>query len=254
MSPRFPFHGFCLINDHVKQRRLVGLGLHHCVWVLSPSSFPHVMAVVRVIYGCQEVPTSSLRPPKPRPTQRAGGGHSHKMLSCICCVKGLREGPFLNPAPWEIKELQRLMVHCPPGQNPELISFISSSCWQGGGCCSSFSSGILAPITDSLRDIWLCPPHCPSLCSFPSLSPQPCSLLCPLLLPPWASELGSLPFGFPLFLPSSVAPLIAPLFLTSRGCQLSGHSWRIQSWHGNCKQSEGARRAERGRTQGSSFK
>lgn len=140
MSPRFPFHGFCLINDHVKRRRFVGLGPHHCVWVLSASSFPHVMAVVRVIYGCQEVPTSSLRPPKPNRRSvggdlgwGGGGCHSHKMLSCICCVKGLREGPFLNPAPWEIKELQRLMVHCPSGQNPELISFISSSCCGGRG-------------------------------------------------------------------------------------------------------------------------
>lgn len=73
MSLRFPFHGFSLINDHVKWRRFVGLGLPHCVWVLSASSFPHVMAVVRVIYGCQEVPASSLRPPKTRPTQRGGG-------------------------------------------------------------------------------------------------------------------------------------------------------------------------------------
>ena len=55
-------------------------------------------------------------------------------------------------------------------------------------------------------------------------------------LPPWASELDCLPFGFPLFLPSSVPPLIAPLFLASQDCQLSGHSWKIHSRHGNCKQ------------------
>lgn len=57
-------------------------------------------------------------------------------------------------------------------------------------------------------------------------------------LPLWASELDCLPFGFPRFLPSSVPLLIAPLFLTSQGCQLSGHSWKIHLRRSNCKQIE----------------
>lgn len=73
-----------------------------------------------------------------------------------------------------------------------------------------------------LRSVTLFPAqHCPPPLQSPST---------------WASDLGCLPFGFPLFLPSSVPPLIAPLFLTSRGCQLSGHSWKIHSRYGNCKQ------------------
>lgn len=67
---------------------------------------------------------------------------------------------------------------------------------------------------------------------------EPSSLLPSISLPPWASELGCLPFGFPLFLPSSIPPLIAPLFLRSQGCQLSGHSWKIHSWSSNCKQTK----------------
>lgn len=83
---------------------------------------------------------------------------------------------------------------------------------------------------------------------FTSLIPSFCSTLlrCPSFVPPqpppWASELDCLPFGFSLFLPSSVSPLIAPLFLTSQGCQLSGHSWKIHSQHGNCKQTDQERK------------
>lgn len=194
MSLRFPFHGFSLINDHVKWRRFVGLGLPHCVWVLSASSFPHVMAVVRVIYGCQEVPASSLRPPKTRPTQRGGGsgdgGVSQPQNALMYLLGNKRIAEVDGP------------LSSRPEPRTNLFHLLFLLAEEEGGCSSSFSSGILAPITDSLRDIWLRPPHCPSLCSFPSLSPQPCSLPCPLLLPPWASELGSLPFGFPLFLPS----------------------------------------------------
>lgn len=87
----------------------------------------------------------------------------------------------------------------------------------------------------------LIPPHLPP----PSTKPSPFTPSLPPL-PPWASELDCLPFGFPLFLPSSVPPLIAPLFLTSQGCQLSGHSWKIHSRHGNCKQTERARERDVG--------
>lgn len=114
---------------------------------------------------------------------------------------------------------------------------------------------------DRLRDVWLCPPSLwPfSFCCITSLIPLQCfptspPTLCfhscylpPFLsppVPPWASKLDCLPFGFPLFLPSSVPPLIAPLFLTSQGCQLSGHSWKIHSRHGNCKQTEREKRRD----------
>lgn len=51
---------------------MVALGLRHCVRVLSCSSSPHVTAVVRVIYGCQEVPRSPQGPQK----YLTGGGGS----------------------------------------------------------------------------------------------------------------------------------------------------------------------------------
>lgn len=132
------------------------------------------------------------------------------------------------------------------------------------GCYSLFLLLLLWDLcfcqADRLREMWLCPPSLSpfSLCCIttdpsalpPHLLPSLPLLSLPPLLPPsfpspslpsWASELDCLPFGFPLFLPSSVPPLIAPLFLTSQGCQLSGHSWKIHSRHGNCKQTERVR-------------
>lgn len=55
---------------------------------------------------------------------------THKMLSCISRVKGPWGGPILNPVAWEMKLFQRLST-VPSGQTPELISFISFSCWWG---------------------------------------------------------------------------------------------------------------------------
>lgn len=77
-------------------------------------------------------------------------------------------------------------------------------------------------------------PHLPPSC----LGAQLLVPSLPLLSLHGPLKLACLHFGFPLFLPSSVPPLIAPLFLASQGCQLSGHSWKIHSRHGNCKQTE----------------
>lgn len=117
---------------------------------------------------------------------------------------------------------------------------LSSRSPQGHVAAPSFSIALLRLLYNSTDPSTLLPQLAPSTKPSPSLPP----FLSPPL-PPWASELDCLPFGFPLFLPSSVPPLIAPLFLTSQGCQLSSHSWKIHSQHSNCKQTEREREQER---------
>ena len=178
--------------------------------VTRASFFPlsHVISEVNVIYGCQEVPRSALMPEKT--LTWVGWGMeglrnclTHEMLWCISCVKRPWGGPVLDPVAW--KNFRGCLVHCPPGQTPELISFISSSCWREGGT----GLVLLLPLlvlwdlcfcqANRLREMWLCPPSLPpfSLCyiapliptfSLPPLSLSPCSL------PP------SLPLPYPLFL------------------------------------------------------
>lgn len=125
----------------------------------------------------------------------------------------------------------------PPSSPPLGALLLSSRSPQGHVAVPSFSIALLSLLYNSTDPSTLLPHLAPSTKPSPLLSPSlPPFLSSPL--PPWASELDSLPFGFPLFLPSSVPPLIAPLFLTSQGCQLSGHSWKIHSRHGNCKQTK----------------
>lgn len=239
--------------------------------VTRASFFPlsHVISEVKVIYGCQEVPRSALMPEKT--LTWVGWGMeglrnclTHKMLWCISCVKRPRGGPILDPVAWEMKEFQRLpgplssrpdprtnLFHLlfllaggggggshpppPPPPRPLRSLLLSSKSPQGNVAVPSFSITLLSLLYNSTDPYILAPSTKP----FPLLPPSfPSPPLPSSPLPPWASELDFHPFGFLLFLPSSVPPLIAPLFLTSQGCQLSGHSWKIHSQHGNCKQTE----------------
>lgn len=209
----------------------------------------HVISEVKVIYGCQEVPRGALMP--------------EKTLTCISCVKRPWGGPILDPVAWEMKAFQRLpgplssrpdprtnLFHLlfllaggggggshrplPPPPHPLRSLLLSSKSPQGNVAVPSFFITLLSLLCNYTDPYILAPSTKP----FPLLPPSFPSLPLPSSLPPWASELDFHPFGFLLFLPSSVPPLIAPLFLTSQGCQLSGHSWKIHSQHGNCKQTE----------------
>lgn len=109
MSLGFLFHGSCLINDHVK--RSFGTASLCSATELLFFSSRHGRSQSNLWMSGSPQKHSEAPEKLDRGVGGLGRGVSHKMLSCISCVKGLREGPFLNPAPWEIKELQRLLVH-----------------------------------------------------------------------------------------------------------------------------------------------
>lgn len=199
------------MNDRVKGGCFIGLGLHLCVCVcvlvLQALLFPpHIISEVKVIYGCQEVPRSTLMPKKT--LTWVGWGwrglsecHTHEMLSCISCVKGPRGGPILNPVAWEMKEFQRLPGPLSSRPDPRTNLFHLLFLLAEGGML--FLLLLLLVLwelcscrADRLRDMWLCPPSLSpfSLCCITPLIP-PHSF--PTSLPPLSLRPRSLPPSLP---------------------------------------------------------
>lgn len=85
------------------------------------------------------------------------GSHVISEVKVNCCLqevcshvflvsKGHGKVPSYILLPEKWKTFRGCLVHCPPGQSPELISFIFSSYWCSSSCTSSSLSGIFAPL------------------------------------------------------------------------------------------------------------
>lgn len=133
VSPRFLSHGLCLMNGRVKDWPFLGFAIGPwCVFVCvaakgTSTSFASHLVISKVIYGFRKSPEA----PCPKQTLTWDGArveHNVTPMYFLCQRAVGRSHPKSRCLRNErISEV----VHRPPGQTPELISFISSSCWPG---------------------------------------------------------------------------------------------------------------------------